>query len=88
MVNSAGGGTLTRSPEVVFGYSKVFHNVFGGPLSQWAENGRDQSLSGWLTCSAVGGFDLPGEARIEPEMIVQIDPELALKIIRERGPHA
>lgn len=88
MVNSAGGGTLTRSPEVIDGYSKVFHDVFGGPLSQWAENGQDQSLSGWHTRSAVGGFDLPGESRVEPEMIVQIDPDLALRIISERGPHA
>ena len=36
---------------------------------------------------AVAGFDLPGHCRIEPEMIVQIDPELALRIVRERGPH-
>ncbi len=88
MVNSAGGGTLTRSHEVIDGYSKVFHDVFGGPLSQWAENGQDQSLSGWHARSAVGGFDLPGETRVEPEIIVQIDPELALRIISERGPHA
>ena len=88
MVNSAGGATMTRSHEVVDGYSKVFHDVFGGPLSQWAEDGKDQSLSGWHARSAVGGFDLPVAARIEPEMIVQIDPELALRIIRERGPHA
>lgn len=88
MINSAGGGTLTRSPEIVDGYSKVFHDVFGGPMSQFAEDGRDQSLSGWHARSAVGGLDLPGGTRIEPEMIVQIDPERALRIIRERGPHA
>ena len=88
MVNSAGGGVLNRSHEVVNGYSKVFHDVFGGPLSQFADDGRDQSLSGWHSRSAVGGFDLPGGYRIEPEMIVQIDPELALRIIQERGPHA
>ena len=80
MVNSAGGGVLTLSHLVVNGYSKVFHDVFGGPLSQFAEDGRDQSLSGWHARSAVGGFDLPAGVRAEPEMIVQIDPELALRI--------
>ena len=40
MVNSAGGGVLTLSHLVVNGYSKVFHDVFGGPLSQFAEDGR------------------------------------------------
>jgi hypothetical protein len=87
MVNSAGGGAFSKSPRVVDGYTKVFHDVFGGPLSQWADDGMDASLSGWHTRSAVAGFDLPGHCRIEPEMIVQIDPELALRIIRERGPH-
>lgn len=88
MVNSHGGGAFSRSPQVVDGYTKVFHDVFGGPLSEWATDGMDQSLSGWHTRSAVAGFDLPGNCRIEPEMIVQIDPELALRIIRERGPYA
>lgn len=88
MVNSHGGGAFSQSPRVVDGYSKVFHDVFGGPFSAWAEDGLDSSLSGWHARSAVAGFDLPGHVRIEPEMIVQIDPELALKIIRERGPHA
>ncbi len=88
MVNSHGGGSFSQSPRVVDGYSKVFHDVFGGPFSQWAEDGLDSSLSGWHARSAVAGFDLPGHVKIEPEMIVQIDPELALKIVRERGPHA
>lgn len=87
MVNSAGGGAFSKSPRVVDGYSKVFHDVFGGPISDFAEDGLDSSLSGWHTRSAVAGFDLPGHCRIEPEMIVQIDPDLALRIIRERGPH-
>ena len=87
MVNSHGGGSFTKSPAVVDGYSKLFHDVFGGPLSDFAADGMDQSLSGWHTRSAIGGFDLPGDCRIEPEMILQIDPELALRIIRERGPH-
>jgi hypothetical protein len=87
MVNSHGGGSFPKTPQVVNGYSKVFHDVFGGPLSQWAEDGADISLSGWHARSAVGGFDLPLNCKIEPEMIVQIDPELALRIIRERGPH-
>lgn len=88
MVNSHGGGSFTKSPRVVDGYTKVFHDAFGGPLSQWAENGLDKSLSGWHARSAVAGFDLPGNCRIEPEMILQIDPDLAIRVIRERGPHA
>ncbi|MSS73508.1 MAG: hypothetical protein EXS64_18765 [Candidatus Latescibacteria bacterium] len=88
MVNSHGGGSFTKSPRVIDGYTKVFHDVFGGPLSQWAENGLDKSLSGWHARSAVAGFDLPGNCRVEPEMILQIDPDLAIQIIRERGPHA
>ena len=86
MVNSHGGASFSKSPEVVNGYSKVFHDVFGGPLSEFAKNGADSSQSGWHARSAVGGFDLPGHCMIEPEMIVQIDPELALCIIKERGP--
>ena len=87
MVNSAGGGAFSKSPRVVDGYTKAFHDVFGGPLSEWAEDGMDKSLSGWHARSAVAGFDLPGHCQIEPEMILQIDPELAIRIIRERGPH-
>ena len=87
MVNSAGGGAFSKSPRVVDGYTEVFHDVFGGPMSQFAEDGQDQSLSGWHTRSAVAGYDLPGNCKIEPEMILQIDPDLALRIIRERGPH-
>ena len=87
MINSHGGGAFTKTPAVVDGYSKVFHDVFGGPISNWAEDGLDSSLSGWHTRSAVAGFDLPGSCKIEPEMIVQIDPDLAIKIIKDRGPH-
>ncbi|MDE3000289.1 MAG: hypothetical protein OXU79_14540 [Gemmatimonadota bacterium] len=87
MVNSAGGGSFSKSPQVVDGYSTVFHDVFGGPGSRFGEDGMDASLSGWHARSAVAGFDLPGHCKIEPEMIVQIDPDLALRIIRERGPH-
>jgi hypothetical protein len=71
----------------VDGYSKLFHDVFGGPRSDFAKEGTDSSLSGWHARSAVAGYDLPGGATIEPEMIIQIDPELAVKVIRERGPH-
>ncbi|MDA0709048.1 MAG: RidA family protein [bacterium] len=88
MVNSAGGGSFSKSPRVIDGYTEVFHDVFGGPLSRYAKEGADSSLSGWHTRSAVAGFDLPGHCTVEPEMIVQIDPELAIQIIRERGPHA
>ena len=56
-------------------------------LSQFAEDGRDQSLFGWHARSAVGGFDLPAGVQTEPEMIVQIARELSLRIIRENGPH-
>ena len=86
MVNSAGGGAFSKSPRVVDGYTKLFHDVFGGPLSEFAEDGMDSSLSGWHARSAVAGFDLPGHVLIEPEMIVQVDPALALKIIAGRGP--
>ena len=86
MVNSAGGGAFSKSPKVVDGYSKLFHDVFGGPLSEFATDGMDASLSGWHARSAVAGFDLPSHISIEPEMIVQIDPELAQKIIAGRGP--
>ena len=87
MVNSPGGGRFSRSPEVVDGYSSLFHDVFGGPLSKFASEGLDSSLSGWHTRSAVAGFDLPEGITIEPEMILQIDPQLATSIIHERGPH-
>lgn len=87
MVNSHGGGAFSKSPRVVDGYSKLFHDVFGGPFSQWAEDGLDRSLSGWHARSAVAGFDLPGHVKIEPEVIVQVDPTLATTIVRERGPH-
>ena len=69
------------------GYTKLFHDVFGGPLSEFAEEGSDSSLSGWHARSAVAGYDLPGGSTIEPEMIFQIDPGLAIKIIRDKGPH-
>ncbi len=88
MVNSSGGGAFSKSPRVVDGYTKVFHDVFGGPLSDWAKDGVDTSFSGWHARSAVAGFDLPGHCKIEPEMIFQIDPDLALRIIRDRGPQA
>ena len=60
MVNSHGGGSFLKSPRVVDGYTKVFHDVLGGPLSESAEDGMDTSLSGWHTRSAAAGFDLPG----------------------------
>ena len=87
MVNSHGGGAFTKSPRVVDGYTSVWHDLFGGPLSRWAVEGEADSFSGWHARSAVAGFDLPGGCSIEPEMIFQIDPDLAMKIIRERGPH-
>ena len=41
-----------------------------------------QVCSFWHARSAVAGFDLPSHCKIEPEMIFQIDPDLALRIIR------
>lgn len=87
MVNSHGGGAFNKSPGVVDGYTTVWQDLFGGPMSKWAKDGEPDGLSGWHARSAVAGFDLPGGCKIEPEMIVQIDPELAIRIIRERGPH-
>lgn len=86
MVNSHGGGSFSKSHLVVDGYSFLFHDVFGGPMSQFAQDGEDRSFSGWHARSAIAGFDLPGHVMVEPEMIVQIDPGLALGIIRDRGP--
>ena len=87
MINSRGGVAFTNTPGVVDGYTKVFHDVFGGPISNWAEDGLDSSMSGSHARSGAAGFDLPGGCSIELEMIVQIDPELAVRIIRERGPY-
>ena len=56
MVSSVGGGGFTRSPEVVDGYTKLFHDIFGGPLSEFAEEGSDGSLSGWHARSAVAQY--------------------------------
>lgn len=87
MVNSHGGGAFTKSARVVDGYTSLWHDLLGGPLSRWAKDGEPDALTGWHARTAVGGFDIPGGGKIEPEMIFQIDPDLALKIIRERGPH-
>ena len=87
MVHSAHEDELfTNSPRVVDGYTEVWHDVFGGPLSRRAKAGQPDVRTGWHGRSAVGGFEI-GTCAIEPEMIVQVDPDLAIRIIRERGPH-
>ena len=87
MVHSAHGRELfTGSPRVVDGYTEVWHDVFGGPLSRRSKAGEPDGRSGWHGRSALGGFEI-GTCAIEPEMIVQIDPDLAIRIIHERGPH-
>jgi hypothetical protein len=78
--------SFTNAPRVVDGYTEVWHDVFGGPLSRRAKEGQADGRSGWHGRSALGGFEISNLA-IEPEMIVQVDPDLAIRVIRERGPH-
>lgn len=78
--------SFTNAPRVVDGYTEVWHDVFGGPLSRRAKEGQPDGRSGWHGRSALGGFEISNLA-IEPEMIVQVDPDLAIRVIRERGPH-
>ena len=75
----------------------------GGPADAggsgaWSAIGRDLALPD-PTPARTAASSSPGardgdcpsphaRAQAEPEMIVQIDPELALRIVRERGPHA
>jgi hypothetical protein len=84
MVVSPGGGAFSGAPAVVNGFSFRWHSVFGGPRSDYAQNGVDSGgFSGMHARSALGGFD--GRFSIEAEIIVAIPPALARDIVRQRG---
>ena len=84
MVVSPGGGAVAVGPQVTNGFSLRWQSVFGGGMSDFAENGVDPGgFSGVHARSAMGGFD--GKFSIEPEIIVAIPPALACDIIMNRG---
>ena len=84
MVVSPGGGASGAAPAVTNGFSFRWHSVFGGPRSDYAEDGVDPGgFAGIHARSAMGGFD--GKFSIEPEIIVAIPPALAREIIKNRG---
>ncbi len=84
MVVSPGGGASGAAPAVTNGFSFRWHSVFGGPQSDYAEDGVDPGgFAGIHARSAMGGFD--GKFSIEPEIIVAIPPALAREIIMNRG---
>lgn len=84
MVVSPGGGAFRGAPAVVNGFSFRWHTVFGGPRSDYAQNGVDAGgFSGVHARSALGGFD--GRFSIETEIIVAIPAALAREIIQTRG---
>ena len=84
MVVSPGGGASGAAPAVTNGFSFRWHSVFGGPRSDYAQDGVDEGgFAGIHARSAMGGFD--GKFSIEPEIIVAIPPALAREIIGNRG---
>ena len=84
MVVSPGGGASGAAPFVTNGFSFRWHSVFGGPQSDYAEDGVDQGgFAGIHARSAMGGFD--GKFSIEPEIIVAVPAALAHQIIMNRG---
>ena len=84
MVVSPGGGAVAVGPQVTNGFSLRWQSVFGGGMSDFAEDGVDPGgFSGVHARSAMGGFD--GKFSIEPEIIVAIPPALARDVIMNRG---
>jgi len=84
MVVSPGGGATSSGPPVTNGFSFRWHSVFGGPKSDYAQNGVDAGgFAGIHARSAIGGFD--GKFSIEPEIIVAVPAALTQDIIRNRG---
>ena len=84
MVVSPGGGASGAAPAVTNGFSFRWQSVFGGPRSDYAEDGIDPGgFAGIHARSAMGGFD--GKFSIEPEIIVAVPPALAREIIMNRG---
>ena len=74
---------FNSAPKVMTGFSLRWQSVFGGGAGAFAVDGEDQSYSGVHARSAIGGFT--GRFSIEPELIVDIQPELAKAIISNRG---
>ena len=71
-------------PAVTNGFTKVWQDVFGGGVGDYARDGLDEGgYAGVHARSAIGGFT--GRFSIEPEMIVAIPPALARDIIVSRG---
>ena len=71
-------------PAVTNGFTKVWQDVFGGGIGEYARDGLDEGgYAGVHARSAIGGFT--GRFSIEPEMIVAIPPALARDIIVSRG---
>ena len=84
MVVSPGGGASSAAPAVTNGFSFRWHSVFGGPQSNYAEDGVDAGgFAGIHARSALGGFD--GRFSIEPEIIVAVPAALTREIITNRG---
>ena len=84
MVVSPGGGASGAAPSVTNGFSFRWHSVFGGPRSDYAEDGVDQGgFAGIHARSAVGGFD--GKFSIEPEIIVAVPAALTQADHQEQG---
>ncbi len=84
MVVSPGGGASGAAPAVTNGFSFRWHSVFGGPRSDYANDGVDAGgFAGIHARSAMGGFD--GKFSIEPEIIVAVPAELTRRIIMNRG---
>ena len=84
MVVSPGGGASGAAPAVTNGFSFRWHSVFGGPRSDYAEDGVDPGgFAGIHARSAMGGFD--GKFSIEPEIIVAVPAALTREIIMNRG---
>ena len=77
-------GGATGGAPVTNGFSFRWQSVFGGPKSDYAQNGVDAGgFAGIHTRSAIGGFD--GKFSIEPEIIVAVPAALTQAIIRNRG---
>lgn len=71
-------------PAVVNGFSGRWQSVFGGALSEFAQDGDDPGgYAGVHARTAIGGFT--GRFSLEAEIIVAISPALAEAIIRNRG---
>lgn len=70
-------------PSVVNGFTGRWQTVFGGGISEFAQDGMDAGWSGVHARSAIGGFT--GRFSLEPEMIVAIPQALAEAVIANRG---